>query len=91
MPGFHSHDDDFLFEFQRAADFRCRDRGGATAGNTDDQPEAVGGERVKNRRISVGLSPTQFAGLKRISRLRRTSVSALVREAIAATFKKNTD
>ena len=88
MPGFHSHDDDFLYEVQRAHSF-IENTGGAATGNAGNkQPEEVGGGSIKNARIYVRLSSTQLVALKRIARLRRTSVSAVAREGIEAVLKK---
>jgi len=86
MPGFHSHDDDFLYEVQHAQTFI--ENTGAAAGNAGNkQPEEVDGG-IKHARIYVRLSLTQLADLKRIARLRRTSVSAVAREGIEAVLKK---
>jgi hypothetical protein len=91
MPGFHSHDDDFLYKVQCSPTFEIKESDGATAGNMEaDQAEEVDGGGIKNARVYVRLSRTQLAALKRIARLRRTSVSALAREGIAAVLKKST-
>jgi hypothetical protein len=89
MSGFHSHDDDFLYEFQRASDF-VKNTGEAAAENAkNEQPEEIDGGIINYPRIYVQLSPTQLASLKRIARLRRTSVSVVTLEAIEAVLKKS--
>jgi hypothetical protein len=89
MSGFHSHDDDFLYEFQRASDF-VKNTGEAAAGNAEnEQPEEIDGGIINYPRIYVQLSPTQLAALKRIARLRRTSVSVVALEAIEAVLTKS--
>lgn len=88
MPGFHSHDDDFLYEVQRTHSF-IENTGGAAAANAGNkQPEKADGGSIKNARIYVRLSSTQLVALKRIARLRRTSVSAVAREGIELVLKK---
>ena len=89
MPGFHSHDDDFLYIFQSSPQFEIKDSGKAPVGNT------LGGSGLEKLLTSadvcqlLSISPRTLQRLvarKAINYIRLTSGSRRFRPTAVALF-----